>query len=287
MNEIYHQGRLKPPGKALISPLDTGLLFGESLFETFPVYGGKPLFFKDHVERLRRGCRLLHWPYLPTSEFKKAIGLFTKKYPKTHSFMVRFNLTQELVPPAGPRTFTFRRPVTFATARPLRHDIQAPQPPSGKAGISPWKTPHWRMFPTRFKTASYLTTRLTFREHPDWDEILKLNDRGQVVDGGGATPFWYDGKSLWVPPLNLGGLESVTRKKVISLCRRLGLKVVERPWKPAQVSRKGELFLAGSGVALLRVTHLQGRPLKPALGLTSRLWRHYQGWATTNTHFEF
>lgn len=278
MNHIYHQGRLKPSGKALISPLDSGLLFGESLFETFPVYEEKPLFFKDHVERLGRGCRLLQWPFPPASEFKKGIALFTKKYPKTHSFMVRFNLTQELMPPAGPRTFSFRRPVLFATARPLRHDITQPLPLVGKVGIGSWKAPDAGMFPTRFKTASYLTTRLTFRAHPEWDEILRLNDRGEVVDGGGSTPFWYDGKTLWVPPLSLGGLESVTRKKVIGLCKRLGLKVVEKPWKPVQVSSKGELFLAGSGVALLSVSHLQGRKLKSVGQLTVQLWRHYQRW---------
>ena len=278
MNEIYYQGRLKPSGKVLISPLDTGLLFGESLFETFPVYGGKPLFYKDHLERLARGCRLLHWPFPTLSEFKKAIGLFTKKYPGNPSFMVRFNLTQELTPPAGPRTFTFRRPVLFATARPLRHDITLPLPPSGKVGLSRWKTPHSGMFPTRFKTASYLTTRLTFRAHPEWDEILRLNDKGEVVDGGGSTPFWYDGKILWVPPLSLGGLESVTRKKVLGLCKRLGLKVVEKPWKPAQVSPKGELFLVGSGVALLSVSRFQGRKLKSMGPLVVQLWRHYQRW---------
>src|SRR5581483_10202475 len=92
-------------------------------------------------------------------------------------------------------------------------------------------------------------------------------------------PFWYDGKVLWLAPLSLGGLESVTRKKVMGLCQRLGLKVVEKTWKPVQVTRKGELLLAGSGVALLSVSHLQGRKLKSVGHLTTQLWKHYQRWA--------
>ena len=279
MNEIYYQGRLQPPERALLSPLNSGLLYGESLFETFPVYGGRPLFFKDHWERLGRGCHLLHWTLPPAREFKKAIRLFTQKHPPGADFMVRFNLSQELVPPAGPRTFTFKRPVFFATARPLRHHIADPLPPVGKAGISPWTSPHAGMFPTRFKTASYLTTRLTLRAHPEWDELLRLNDKGEVVDGGGATPFWYDGKTLWAAPLELGGLASVTRKKVIELCKRLDVKLKERPWKPSGLSAKGELFFVGSGVALLSVSHLKDRKLKPRGPLTVRLWQHYQRWA--------
>jgi branched-chain amino acid aminotransferase len=135
------------------------------------------------------------------------------------------------------------------------------------------------MVPNRFKNAAYLTIRAAFREHPEWDEILRLSDKGEVVDGGSSTPFWFDGKKVLVPPLKLGGLESVTRKKIIQLCRNIGVEIVEKAWKPSDVFQNGELFFGGSGVGVMRASHLQNRKINSSSSLSVRIWQHYRKWA--------
>jgi branched-subunit amino acid aminotransferase/4-amino-4-deoxychorismate lyase len=279
MTQIYWGGKLWNRKRVALSPLNTGLFYGESLFETIPVYAGRPLFWEDHLERLQNGCRFLKWPFPREAELKKAILLFTLKNEALPSFLIRFMLVQEMKENSGPKTFSREPPHLFAFSRPLRQTPGHFWPLQGKAGISSWNAPSAHMVPNQFKVPFYLTTRAVFRDHPEWDEILRLNEKKEVVDGAGSTPFWFDGKKVWVSPLKLGGLESVTRKKIIQLCRKNGISLLEKPWKPQEALKKGELFFAGSGVGVMAITHLGGRKLKGSGLMAFRLWQHYRKWA--------
>lgn len=46
----------------MISALDRGLAYGDGLFETYRVKNGRPCLWKDHAERLLRGCQRLRIP---------------------------------------------------------------------------------------------------------------------------------------------------------------------------------------------------------------------------------
>ncbi len=276
MNKIYWKKKLWPGEKALISPLNTGFFYGENIFEAVPVYGGRALFLGEHLQRLKRGCDFLRWPFPPEGEFRRAIRLFSTELHPGQNFMIRFNLTQELEGQVNPRFFSRTVPILFATARPLRHDPENPIPVGGKIGVSPWTAADASTAPNRFKISFYLTTRAVFRSHPEWDEVLRLNHLGEVVDGGVSTPLWFDGEALRVPPLKLGGLESVTRGKVMGLCRRLGVKVVEKTWRIKDPFKKGELLFVGSGVGVMSPSHLMGHKINKSRVLAVRLWQRYR-----------
>ncbi len=271
--------------KARFSPLNTALFFGESLLETIPVYQGKPLFFKEHLDRLERGCRFLDWPVIPRERFRKAIRLYAAQPEAPRHFTIRFSLAQEIAPPANPRHFSNEAPRLLAMIRPLRSDPGNFEPLQGKVGISSWSVPGSSSAPGQFKWIFYMMIRQDFRRHPEWDEILRLDQKGFVVDGGSSSPLWFAHGKVLAPPLARGGLESVTRKKILGLCRRLGTKVVEKSWKPSDVMEQGELFFTGSGVGIMSASHLQGRLLnRPAL-FTLRLWQYYRKWALQGTSF--
>ena len=285
MTDLFFDGnRLVPFSQVRLSPLNTALLYGESLFEAVPVYHGKPLFLKDHLERLEKGCKFLGWPMPSRSFFEKAIRLYAAQIPG--HFIIRFNLVQELDPPAGPRQFSRKPPRLLAMTRSLRHQPEDFYPPSGRAGIGTSVVPSPSSVPGQFKWIFYMMVRRDFRLRPEWDEMLRLNDKGFVVDGGSASPLWaFEGKVI-APPLREGGLESVTRKKVLELCKDLRIPAVEKSWKPSDVLKKGELFFVGSGIGILTVTHLMGKSLKPSTPLALRLWQHYRNLALQSPHFD-
>jgi branched-subunit amino acid aminotransferase/4-amino-4-deoxychorismate lyase len=274
--QVYWKGKLRKPKEVTISPVNTGLFYGESLFESIPVYRGVPLYLREHLGRLKKGCRFLGWPFVPESEFRKAISLFTRHLGIRSNFLIRFNLVQELKESTNPRQFSSATPSLFAVTRSLRHDPQSAEPFHGRIGISPWLASDQFHFPNHFKTAVYLTTREVFRKHAHWDDVLRLNDRGYVVDGGSSAPLWYDGKKICAPPLMLGGLESVTRGKILTMARKIWIRVVEKTWKPSDVLKRGELFLVGSGVGVMAVSHLQGEKLKACGVLSKKLWQCYR-----------
>lgn len=276
MIRVYWKGKLWPSEKIRISPLNTGLFFGENLFEAVPVYRGRPLFFKEHLRRLQEGCHFLHWPFLPESEFRKAISLFDRAQAGVTEFMIRFNLVQEIKGQPGPHVYPKGTPILFATTRPLRHSLSQEFPTRGKVGLGTWIAADDKTLPHHFKLSFYLTTRADFREHPDWDEILRLSREGFVVDGGLSTPLWFTGKKVLAPPLFLGGLASVTRKKILKLVAGLGIRIEEKPWKPNDIFGKGELFFVGSGVGVFSPTHLQNRKINRLNPFATVLWQSYR-----------
>lgn len=273
MNQVYWNGKLRPPTSRILSALNTGLLFGESLFESLPVYGGRPLFWNDHMSRLSEGAKFLGWRLPPGVEFKKALRRMNQGRAGKN-YLIRFTLFQELEAYSKPGG----RLGLLANGRPLRHDLAQPEPPLLVVGISPWIAPDSKGFPNWFKIPTYILTRSVLREHPEWNEVLRLSPKGYVVDGGYSSPLWFDGKKIWVPPPELGGLKGVTQAKVLGLCRKMGIAAVEKPWTPQAVLRGGELIFTGSGVGIALASRLQGRKLG-SKGLARRLWTQYQRWA--------
>jgi branched-subunit amino acid aminotransferase/4-amino-4-deoxychorismate lyase len=282
---LFLDSRLVPLNKARFSPLNTALFFGECLLETIPVYQGNPLFLNDHLERLGRGCRFLGWPMVPRERFEKAIQLYTVQPNTPRHFAIRFSLAQEIDPPAHPRHFSVKSPRLLGMIRPLRHHPGNFEPLQGRVGISRWRVPGPKTVPGQFKWIFYMMIRRDFRRHPEWDEMLRLDEKGFVVDGGSSSPLWFAHRKVWAPPLAGGGLESVTRNKILGLCRKLKIKVVEKRWKPSDAMKRGELFFVGSGIGVMGATHLQGWGLGRPRPLTLRLWQHYRNWTGKGASF--
>ena len=59
MNEFtaYHNGEWKPWSDVKIDPLDLGFVLGDTVFETLRTFNGKPLIWKEHVERIYRSLK--------------------------------------------------------------------------------------------------------------------------------------------------------------------------------------------------------------------------------------
>lgn len=277
MTWVYWKGKLWPWRKVSISPINTGLFFGENIFEAVPVYSGRPLFIREHLDRLEKGCHFLQWPVLSRSEFLKVIQLFTRKAHNA-DFIVRFNLVQELNGQLNPRAFFNYAPTLFATIRPVRAYSNSILPIRTKIGISQWRAADEKTIPNQFKISFYLTTRSVFRGHPEWGEILRMNADGDVVDGGLSTPMLLKGKKVFVPPLKLGGLESVTRMKIIKAIKDLGIAVIQKSWRVHEVFNNGEIFFVGSGFGVMSPTHLQGRRINVEYPLAIKLWQNYRKW---------
>jgi branched-subunit amino acid aminotransferase/4-amino-4-deoxychorismate lyase len=76
------------------------------------------------------------------------------------------------------------------------------------------------------------------------------------------------------------GLESVTRMRVLGLCRRLGFDINSGPGNPGRCAAEAEkLLFVGSGVGVLERGEHAGARWK-GIGPAARLlWAHYREWA--------
>jgi branched-subunit amino acid aminotransferase/4-amino-4-deoxychorismate lyase len=58
--------------------LEPGFLFGWGVFETLRVYGGKPAFLNEHLERLKNGVEFIGLDF-PVLDFSAEIDNLLKK----------------------------------------------------------------------------------------------------------------------------------------------------------------------------------------------------------------
>lgn len=220
-------------GEPLALHLPEGLLHhGASVFTTFRVEEGSPLFLEDHLRRLRRHALALGLPYPGDRVFLQDLEALLKAFPHAPCLRVRLTVAEGgWLSEAGPYT-----------PPPLR---------LYREGVRVHLTPY-RVHPdlAPFKTGNYLPYRLARKEAEARGafEGLLLDALGHVVDGSRTSPLLYREGRLFVL---LGGLEGITREKVAEEARRLGLKV-EWVYLPPE-GLKGVLLLAGSGVGLLPV----------------------------------
>jgi branched-subunit amino acid aminotransferase/4-amino-4-deoxychorismate lyase len=161
----------------------------------------------------------------------------------------------------------------------LRHDPASPIPPRGKVGLARWRVPSRKAYPHGFKTAFYLTSRKEMGARPDWAEMLRLDEDGAVVDGFASTPLLVERGRVLAPPRDRLGLEGVTFGRILSVCPKLGMKVVRRSWRPNEIKAgKCELLFVGSGVGILSADRFLGKDLGPPGRAALRLWRVYRDW---------
>src|SRR6267143_6206035 len=72
---VFLNGQFVPAEQAVVSVFDRSFLYGDGLFETMPVHGGRPFSWSQHLERLTRGAEFLkiRLPF-PLKEMRKLAG---------------------------------------------------------------------------------------------------------------------------------------------------------------------------------------------------------------------
>lgn len=78
-----------------------------------------------------------------------------------------------------------------------------------------------------------------------YDEALLLDHKGNIAEGPGENVFFVFNNTLYTPKLG-SILAGITRDTIIQLAKDLGLKVVEKNIKPAEIGKYKEAFFTGT-----------------------------------------
>jgi len=97
------------------------------------------------------------------------------------------------------------------------------------------------------------------------DEVVMLNERGEVAECTSANIFVVKGKKILTPPLSSGCLEGVTRGILMEIAPEAGLAVVEQALRPEDLYSAEEVFISSTNRNLIDVGEIAGHPI-PALG---------------------
>jgi branched-chain amino acid aminotransferase len=253
--KIWINGKLADPRVPLISAYDHGFLYGDGVYETVRVYGGKVFRFDEHFRRLLRSSKGLGLAVPATLDsLRRAVQSLIRVNGLTEA-SVRITLSRG----PGPMGFDPRPCVKPTLAvmpgPPPKHDPRFYERGIKVVLAGTRRNPKESLDPA-MKTTNNLNNILAKREAiaAGAYEAVMLNTRGFLAEGTISNVFFVKGSTLFTPSLDCGILEGVTRTEVLRLAVRRGLKAEEGSYRPERLFTADEVFLTSTTFEVLPVT---------------------------------
>lgn len=254
---IWFDGKLTPWRDAKVHVLTHGLHYGSAVFEGERVYGGKVFKLTEHSERLVKSGEILGMkvPY-SAAEIDAA----------TNETIKANNIVDGYVRPIAWRGSEMMgvaaqaNKIHLAIACWVWPSYWSPEARMRgiRLNISEWRRPHPQTAPTASKAAGlYMICTMSKHkaEAEGYEDSLMLDYRGQVAEATGANIFFVFDGELHTPTPDCF-LDGITRRTVIAIAKKRGLKVIERAIMPEEMSKATECFLSGTAAEVTPVREI-------------------------------
>lgn len=230
-----------------------GLLSGWGVFTTFKVADGIPFAFERHWARITRDAAALHiaLPPDPAHVRRKLLELVEANGAQNCTLrlaIVRNGGGMWAGPPTGRESELI---ALTANSKQWGAGVKLAYVKNARFARSEFsgtKTLSWAMNLTWLESA---TCR-------GFDEVILLNERGEVAECTSANIFISVADRVWTPPLSSGCLPGITREVLLSEIRVPGIEIGEKDLLPADLESAGEVFITSTTRDLLPVFEIEG-----------------------------
>lgn len=263
---VFHNDRLLPVEDVRLSPGQAGLLNGWGLFTTTRIVCGIPFAFERHWKRLKRDAERTYcpFPFAPEEVHNKLDQLLRANQVREGCARIYaiynqgFWSSSEHFPPADLILYSsdlpsYREPVRLGLRENGRH---AASPLAG-VKVTSWLNNVWNLHQAH---------------QAGFDEVVMLNERGEVAECTAANIFCVRGERVYTPPLDSGCLPGITRSVLLEIGAAVGTPVAERTLLPEDLYSSDEVFISSTNRSMLGVGEIDGRRIASAPGpVTLRL----------------
>ncbi|MBS3948790.1 MAG: aminotransferase class IV [Dethiobacter sp.] len=268
---FYVNDRLLAAEESVLPVQDRSYLLGDGLFETILVHSGRPVFLREHLERLTSSAHFFgySWPgkeylagiihlVIKSNSLPEGALRLTVSPAKSEGLLAAAESTLNITVTCrrgGPYgDVLYKKGFRAVIARTTRRNEHSPL--------------------SRHKTTNFLDSIVARREAyaAGADEALLLNTAGKLAEASASNVFTVHKGEVLTPSVTDGALPGVVRAKVSELCALLGI-----PWREASLSQAAlqqaeEAFLTNSLLGLMPLVSIDGRPVgEGAPGSITRL----------------
>jgi branched-chain amino acid aminotransferase len=253
---VFHNEQLVPIEKSRWSPGQAGLICGWGLFTTVRIVRGEAFAYERHWRRLEKDSALTRLP-LTYSGAKVRLHLQEViRANKVQDGCARIYLvwntvggwrSDESMPDVDLVITTAGLPhfpdlVRLAVREHGRHAASA------LAGV---------------KTISWLTSVWAAAEaqREGFDEVVLLNERGEVSECTATNLFAVKGDKVLTPPLSSGCLEGVTRGVLMEVAPEAGTSVAEQTLRLEDLYSADEVFISSTNRNVIGVKEIAGHTI--------------------------
>jgi branched-chain amino acid aminotransferase len=261
---IFHNDGIIPLTEAHLSPGQMGLLMGWGVFTTLRIYGGRPFAFDRHWARMlhdaeRLGMKLTH----EQEPVRLAVTRLAEANNRPEG-MARVSFVKNrggLWAQAGNRPETdllifTRELVQWPAIHRLKLQAHAVYSATRLAGV---------------KMLSWVqNAALLEQAHAEgFDDVLLLNESGQIAECTSANIFLVRGGKVVTPPLSTGCLPGVTRDVLCEVVPGAGFELLEENLTPEDLSSAAEVFISSTTREVAAVGSIDAQWLYRAPGKTT------------------
>ena len=258
---LLHNDEIRDAGERVVSPGQVGLLNGWGVFSTIRVYDGVLFAWERHFARMQRDAARLRVPFPSSSDAFHESLLHLVDANHAHNATLRVVVIRNQggmwQGPAATRPFDV---VAFT------------------ADVNQWgesvrlgMLPHARHAASEFAGVKYLSwsENLTWNERAHeqgFDEVILLNERGEVAELTSANIFAVQGDQISTPPLSSGCLPGVTRATLLEIA-----SIQERTLVPTDLESADEVFITSTTRELMPVSYIEGLKIRQGRATLDRL----------------
>ena len=253
---LLYNDDVRETTEKFLSPGQVGLLNGWGVFSTLRVKEGVLFAWERHYARMRRDAEVLHVPF-PDSDYLESrlrrLIEANQAWDSTLRLVVVRNQGGAFDAPNLDRDFDL-----IAFTKPL-----VDWGTSMRLGL----VPHARHAANVFRGTKMLSWcfNLTWNEsarQSHLDEVVLLNERGEVAELTSANIFIVRGKQILTPPLESGCLPGVTRALILEELTVPGVQSAEAVLMPADLESADEVFVTSSTRDTIPVASIEGLQLR-------------------------
>jgi branched-chain amino acid aminotransferase len=253
---VFHNGGMMPVEEVRLSPGQAGLMSGWGLFTTMRIIEGIPFAFERHWKRLSRDAQKIRCPF-PFSE-ETVRGQLNEVLRANHVRegcariyaiynQVGFWRSDEDLPTVDLVMCSadlppHREPVRLALREHGRH---AASPLAG-VKVTSWLNNVWNLYEA---------------QQAGYDEVVLLNERGEVAECTAANIFCVREGRVLTPPLSSGCLEGVTRGVVLEIGAGVGVPVEERTLRPEDLYSADGVFISSTNRGVIAAGEINGHKI--------------------------
>ena len=279
----YVNGRYVPHAQAMVHIEDRGFQFADSVYEVIVLINGHLADEVGHLDRLERSLDALKIPMpLPRKSLQLVIREFVRRN-RLKNANIYFQVTRGV----AQRDFKFPHPATKPTLVVTTFGLANFDVAKRKLGLRKAVTvPDIRWKRRDIKTTALIAQVLAKQAAVDKGayEAWMVDDDGFVTEGASTNAWIVDKNDVLItrPTEKNMILKGVTRNSIQALCKKEGIKIIERPFTVAEAYKAKEAFLTAAGALLTPIIEIDGHKIGDGkLGkMTSRVLDLYMDYAT-------
>lgn len=240
---INYNGTVVPQDMAILDVDSRAFRYGDGIFETMLWKDGDIRFLDLHLERLQESLSMLHFD--DADQFN---AFFIRS--KVEELLRKNSMVGQQ---ARVRLIVFRQggglysPESNKAAYIFQVDRKPETLRDKKTGLiidiyTEYKKAYSELSKIKSNNALIYVMAGLFKKKNAFDEVLILNQSGNLCEALASNIFIYYDKVLYTPALSEGCIAGVMRRVVMDMAQEQGIEVVEAEIKPDIVKVADEIF---------------------------------------------